>query len=285
MTAPGRAALQLLVSVRDLAEARAVAAAGIDFVDLKDPSDGALGALPLPLLGAIVQALRAGGTAPRLSATTGDLPPEAREAVRTRALATAAAGVDLVKVGIGPGPAAAACALLDRLAVLPAAIVPVLIADAGIDPAVSAHALALRRHHGCFPALMLDTAGKGRGSLLQRRPTAELRDWVAAVRASGALAGLAGALRADELPALRALGADYAGFRSAVCAGDRAGALDPARLAALLAARSALGTAPGTATATATAASPSPSPDRDPEAVANPAPDPATAARAAGCAA
>ena len=46
---------------------------------------------------------------------------------------------------------------------------------------------------------------------------------------------LAGALQLADWPALRALNPDFAGFRSAVCAGDRAGALDPTRLDALLA--------------------------------------------------
>jgi len=56
------------------------------------------------------------------------------------------------------------------------------------------------------------------------------------VRASGALVGLAGALGRPQLAALRTLGPDFAGFRSAVCAGDRAGELDPQRLCELAAA-------------------------------------------------
>ena len=65
---------------------------------------------------------------------------------------------------------------------------------------------------------------------------AALRDFLARVRAAGPmarLAGLAGALRLADLPRVRALAPDFAGFRSAVCSGDRGGALDPARLRAL----------------------------------------------------
>ena len=47
------------------------------------------------------------------------------------------------------------------------------------------------------------------------------------------MAGLAGALRMQHLPALRELAPDFAGFRSAVCDGDRGAALDPQRLQAL----------------------------------------------------
>jgi len=63
--------------------------------------------------------------------------------------------------------------------------------------------------------------------------SAELRHFLQAVRAAGAMAGLAGALRLRHLPALRELAPDFAGFRSAVCEGDRRAALDAQRLRAL----------------------------------------------------
>ena len=111
------------------------------------------------------------------------------------------------------------------------AVVPVFIADRALDFDHVAHACALG-----FPGVMVDTADKLEGSLFEALPVAELRRFVAIVRASGALAGLAGALRLPHLAALHALAPDFAGFRSAVCAGDRAGELDPARLRALAAA-------------------------------------------------
>lgn len=284
--------MRLLVSVRNLEEARLAAAAGVDFIDLKDPAAGALGALPPAHIAEIVRTLRgrpaatrAAGTIPGservtehghkradarstavsvISATTGDLPSSELDAVLAQVQRVAATGVDLVKVGIDGGPASAA--LLTALARCHAAVVPVLMADRGVDMALVHTALAL----GAFPALMLDTADKGAGSLLQRRPEAELRAFIDAVRGAvslggtpagarpgslaGAtaggiaealtggpaaavrtvpLAGLAGALRCEELPALHRLGPDFAGFRSAVCSHGRAQALDPLRLAAL----------------------------------------------------
>jgi len=147
-------------------------------------------------------------------------------AILARVDAVAACGVDYVKVGIER--AAHAAAVLDALAGSGHAVVPVFIADRGLDFETIAHACALR-----FPGLMVDTADKLAGSLFDVLSDAELRRFVAVVRACGALAGLAGALRLPQLAALRALGSDFAGFRSAVCAGDRSGALDPARLRAL----------------------------------------------------
>ena len=77
---------------------------------------------------------------------------------------------------------------------------------------------------------MVDTADKRNRSLFDLSSTVELRRFVATVRGFGALAGLAGALRHQHLAALAALAPDFAGFRSAVCAGDRGSALDGALL-------------------------------------------------------
>lgn len=232
--------MRLLVSVRDLAEAEMAARANVDFIDLKDPAAGALGALPLGLSRRIVQALRArppaadGAPPTVISATIGDLSSSALRSVLAMVDAVADTGVDHVKVGIDGGPGAAA--LLEALAGSHASVVPVLLADQGIDMALVQQALALDH----FPALMVDTAGKRSGSLLDRLPYLELVRFISAVRhrpgRAPCLVGLAGALRTAEMPELKALRPDFAGFRSAVCSGDRAGAMDLARLQALKAA-------------------------------------------------
>ena len=221
--------MRMLVSVRDVPEALLAAQHGADFIDLKEPRDGALGGLAVDTIAAIVHALRERGSRLPISATIGDLPMSDQRAILARVDAVAACGVDYVKVGIERG--AQAAAVLDALAGSGHAIVPVFIADRGLDFEAVAHACALR-----FPALMVDTADKLAGSLFDVLSDAELRRFVSVVRTSGALVGLAGALRRPQLDALRALGPDFAGFRSAVCTGDRRGALDPERLRALAAA-------------------------------------------------
>ena len=102
---------------------------------------------------------------------------------------------------------------------------PVFIADHGLDDAHVAHACALR-----FAGLMVDTADKTAGSVFDVLRIDALQRFIGQARASGALAGMAGALRLAHVPAVRALAPDFAGFRSAVCAGDRRGVLDLALL-------------------------------------------------------
>jgi uncharacterized protein (UPF0264 family) len=229
--------LRLLVSVRSVHEALDAARAGAHFIDLKEPASGALGGLPPRRIARIVQALRALHPGAPISATIGDVPVESHAEILRRVAAVSACGVDYVKVGIaataGTRPATE---LLDRLARCGTPIVPVLIADDAIDDRLVEAALGAR----VFPALMLDTVDKRGGSLLQRHSQSALAAFVERARSHGCLAGLAGALRALDVAALVALAPDFAGFRSAVCAGDRAGALDAERvrdLARRLAAR------------------------------------------------
>lgn len=223
---------RVLVSVRDAAEARLAADAGVPFIDLKEPARGALGGLEPVVIAPIVAELRTRAPQAVISATIGDWPAEALDQVSARCRAVAATGVDHVKAGIVPG--ASALAMLRQLDALRRdeglPIVPVLVADDGVPwPLVDA-ALAA----GCG-LLMLDTVDKRGGSLFDRCPEQDLAAFVAASRAVHARPGLAGALRAADWPRVVALDPDFAGFRSAVCDGDRAGALSTRRLHALVA--------------------------------------------------
>lgn len=217
---------RLLISVRTPDEALLAARHGADFIDLKEPGAGALGGLPDATLRAIVQALRAEGVRLPVSATIGDLPNAGLGPIQQRVLAVAACGVDWVKVGIERGPQA--LPVLHWLAGCGVPVVPVFLADLGFDDA----AVALAADAG-FPGVMADTADKAAGSLFTLMAEEVLRHFVARVRQGGALAGLAGALRLPDLPRLAALAPDFAGFRSAVCAGARSDALDPQRVSAL----------------------------------------------------
>lgn len=218
---------RLLVSVKTVDEALLAARGGAHFIDLKDPAAGALGGLPVAAIRAILAALRGAGITLPVSATIGDLPMHRIDTIRDRVDAVGACGVDYVKVGIERGTQA--LRVLDALAQTPWPVVPVFIADRGLDDTLVGHALGLQ-----FPGLMLDTADKRAGSLFDVLPLPMLQGFVERVRSQGGLVGLAGALRLTHLPALAALQPDFAGFRSAVCAGDRSSALDAGCLHSLV---------------------------------------------------
>lgn len=218
--------IRMLASVRDLDEARIVFDAGVDLIDLKQPADGALGALPPDVISEVVGFV-AGRTL--TSATAGNIEPDA-EAVQAAMQSIAATGVDYVKAGLFPAAwqqggrdyaAVRAClgGLVPlhgarRIAVMFADLAPPLelvdaVADAGFD------------------GVMVDTALKTGHSL----PDVAGSDWLAAfverARARGLLCGLAGSLRVGHIAPLARLAPDYLGFRGALCAGQaRAQALD-----------------------------------------------------------
>ncbi|TDV19530.1 (5-formylfuran-3-yl)methyl phosphate synthase [Paraburkholderia caballeronis] len=214
----------LLVSVRSHDEALDAAGAGAELIDLKEPRDGALGGLPVAEIARIAREVRARFPVKPISATIGDLPSDALDAIAERVQAVSDAGVDYVKVGVTQGPSARAC--LDLLAGLPASVVPVLLCDAGADDGMVSHAASLG-----FVGVMFDTLGKDGRTLFDHVDDATLARWMREIGGRGAMTGLAGSLGWAQLDSVRALAPDFAGFRGAVCADGRGSRLDPRRVA------------------------------------------------------
>jgi dihydroneopterin aldolase len=213
-----------LISVRSADEAEIALAGGAGIIDIKEPARGVLGAAPMQVMRDIVQ--RIGGRRP-VSATVGDIPlsqaPVASEA-------TAATGVDYVKIGAFPGgdPATGLMAL-KSLADKGVQLILVMFAD--MEPDLRLVRMAAKAG---FKGVMFDTARKGQGNLRSILSEGQLRAFVSAARESGLLAGLAGALALDDIPALMALQPDVLGFRGAACTGSvREGALESLAVAAL----------------------------------------------------
>ena len=67
----------LLASVRSAEEALDAAGAGADLIDLKEPLEGALGCVSINNVWRIARTLRSRFPVKPISATIGDLPPEA----------------------------------------------------------------------------------------------------------------------------------------------------------------------------------------------------------------
>jgi uncharacterized protein (UPF0264 family) len=230
--------MKLLVSVVDVGEAREAAAAGADIVDVKNPAEGSLGA-PLP---AVIAGVRAAVPAELpVSAAIGDMPNLPGTAALA-ALGAARSGAAFVKVGLwGVGTEAEAVGLLRavREAGSGAVVVAAAYADASrVAQAPLAPALLPRVARAAGVGVcLLDTAVKDGDGLLDWLSRDELASLVADAHAAGLQVALAGALRAEDLPVVRATGADIAGVRSAACSdGRRSGPLDAARVRALRAA-------------------------------------------------
>jgi (5-formylfuran-3-yl)methyl phosphate synthase len=215
----------LLASVRSADEAFDAANAGAELIDLKEPNAGALGGVATGDIAHIVRELRARYAVRPISATIGDLPNDALDEITSRVLDVAAAGVDYVKVGVSPGAGASAC--LRHLAGLPAAVVPVLLSDDGVDREVAALAAQLG-----FVGIVFDTASKNGRTLFDCVDVGVLADCMADARGHGVMTAVAGSLGWGDLGRIRALAPDIAGFRGALCdeVHGRGGRLDPSRV-------------------------------------------------------
>lgn len=217
----------LLVSVRDLDEARIALEAGVDLIDVKEPRRGSLGAAAAEIWQSVVRFVA--GRRP-VSVALGEL-AEGIDPERLRY----AAGASFAKIGLAgmrsepdwPRRWKAA------LASLPAGTRPVAVAYADW-PAAGAPApeevLAAGAELGC-PYLLVDTYDKSRGNLLAHLSANELHEL--SVRARAVQNGaanvelvLAGSLDQRAIAELLPLAPAYIAVRGAVCRGDRTGKID-----------------------------------------------------------
>lgn len=215
----------LLVSVRDVRDARAAVRGGAEIVDAKDPRRGALGPVTPRALARIRAAVPPGIP---VSAALGDA---TAEPVVPR-------GVAYVKVGLrdvdDPGHARAlAHRAAQGAAEAGAELVLVAYADAARAGSVPPLAVVEIAAAAGARGVLLDTAFKDRGSLFDILDVARVAQWLAAARAAGLFTALAGSLSEPGLRTALALGADIVGVRGAVCDGGRTGRVSVARVAAL----------------------------------------------------
>ena len=212
-----------LASVSSVAEARLACSLGADIIDLKNPHQGALGALDTDTVQSVVYAI---GSDSLLSATIGDL------SLRTDAWEQAVnemrqTGVDIVKVGVFDDDLpAAALQSLQQIAARNCHIVLVFFAEHyGAHPD-----FAMLKETG-IKGVMLDTCEKVNGRLTDKLDAAVLNSFVTDAGQAGLITGLAGSLSAADIPPLLRLAPDYLGFRGALCDhAQRNQVIDPARV-------------------------------------------------------
>lgn len=207
-----------LASVANIHETEIALANDVDIIDLKDPRNGALGAVDISVL---KQAVLYIAGRRRISTTIGDLPVQP-QVVHRAVSERFEAGTDYVKIGLFPGGDLTRTLLaLNREINAGHAIVAVLFAD--LDPQLSL--LPMLADSG-FAGVMLDTATKQSGGLSDHVSLVFLSDFVRRSRGLGLFCGLAGSLRQEDVPRLLPLNPDYLGFRGALCREGRTSKID-----------------------------------------------------------
>lgn len=224
---------QLLVSVRDVAEANLALAAGVDWVDLKEPLAGSLGQPSLKLAAEVAASL---ANHERRSVALGEL----RDLKFHDALALAD-HFSVLKVGLSECQSASfpwqtqLKALASELRTRGADLVVVAYADAVTCaapslPDVIAIAEELRASH-----LLIDTFTKDGRRLLDWMQVEEIESTIDTAANFDCGVVLAGSLTLSDVPTLLPLAPTALAIRGAVCASNtsagRTGSIEPSKIA------------------------------------------------------
>jgi len=211
--------MRVLISIRSLEELIPAIYGGADIIDLKNPSEGSLGA-SFPWL---IKKIRNYGNNFTLSVAIGDMP----NLPGTAALASSGAatcGADIVKVGLyGPHSFKEGVALLKGVVKAAKDINKnILVVGAGYADFKSFNGIdsmdipSICNSAGADIA-MLDTYSKNGEKLFDFIDSETLRKFVDKAHEYNLLAALAGSLKSKDIYKLNELGTDVTGFRGAVC--------------------------------------------------------------------
>lgn len=226
---------ELLISVTTISEAQIALQCGADIIDLKDPAEGALGALPLGLINEITAFVHAQPEPKKMvSATIGDLPMQP-ELLLERVLELSTAKADIIKIGffaVEDSSVADYQACLDALHAVCASglkLVAVLFAEQPYPPGLIAD-IAKAGFYG----VMVDTAEKNGNTFLDYMTFDEAKAIVSEANEQRIIFGIAGSLALQHVNIAKAIEADYIGFRGGVCeSSQRKAALVPEKISAI----------------------------------------------------
>ena len=200
---------QILISVTSIAEAKIALDNGADIIDLKDPSAGALGALPLPLIQSIVSYINGQKL---VSATIGDLPMQP-ELILERVVLLASTKVDYIKIGFFESSDFQPC--LDAMQALTNTGVK-LIAVLFAEHSYPENLIETIKKAG-FVGIMLDTANKNGHTFLDYYSEKRRKEFAQKVLALDLSFGLAGSLTFQHIVIAKEINPTYMGFRGGVC--------------------------------------------------------------------
>ncbi len=236
--------MKLLVSPKDVEEAKAVIRGGVDIVDVKNPKEGSLGANFPWIISSVKEMVKAAGAERaeraereegergngekmKMSAAIGNFDYKPGTA-SLAALGAAAAGADYIKIGLFK------IKTKEEAVDLLGAVVK---AVKGLDPekkVVAAFYSDYKRINSISPfeisaigkdvaldVAMVDTAVKDGKTTLEFLSEEELKMFVSESRALGLETALAGSLKFEDLPAVKKINPDIIGVRGMVCGGNR----------------------------------------------------------------
>lgn len=214
---------QLLISVTCIEEAQIALEHGADLIDLKDPAQGALGALPHHIVAEVVGFVKQSShPANKLtSATIGDLPMQP-QLILEQVQHLAATGVDIIKIGFfddGENRLHDYMSCLSALAPLAKnglKLIAVLFAEFKYPDS-----LIFLINNAGFYGVMLDTAIKNGATFLDLFTAQEINQLCENITGNNLVFGLAGSLTIQHIAKVKQFNPSYIGFRGGVCVNNQ----------------------------------------------------------------
>lgn len=204
---------QLLISVINVEEAKLAIENGADIIDLKDPKKGALGALSIAQINAVVSYVNSQNLADiQTSATIGDLPMEAGF-ISNQVAELSKTKVDFIKVGFLDTTDYQPC--LDALSAF-AQQGQKLIAVLFAEITYPENLIQSIKQAG-FTGVMLDTLRKNGLTLLDYYSEEKRLNFSNEVQKFNLKLGLAGSLKLQHVELIQKANPNYIGFRGGVC--------------------------------------------------------------------
>jgi uncharacterized protein (UPF0264 family) len=211
--------MKILISIRSFEELLSAIEGGTDIIDLKNPSEGSLGA-SFPWL---IQKIRKHCKDFTLSVAIGDM-PNLPGTASLAASGAATCGADIVKVGLlGPESFEDGVKLLKSVVKAVKNVNQnILVVGAGyadfkIFNGINSMDIPAICNSSGADVAMLDTYIKDGRKLFNFIDSEKLRKFVNKAHENNLIAALAGSLGLEDMEKLYDLGADIIGFRGAVC--------------------------------------------------------------------
>ncbi|MGB3457894.1 MAG: (5-formylfuran-3-yl)methyl phosphate synthase [Halobacteriota archaeon] len=220
--------MKLLVSPKDVEEAKAVIRGSADIVDVKNPKEGSLGA-NFPWVISAIRGLieEEKGKGVELSAAIGDFDYKPGTA-SLAALGAASVGADYIKVGLyGVKTKHEAIDLLSGVVKAVKGydadkkVVAAFYSDYTRIDSVSPFEIAEIGKEVDIDVAMVDTGVKDGRSTLEFLSEEELKTFFSDSKALGLETAIAGSLTFDDIPTIKRINADILGVRGMVCGGNR----------------------------------------------------------------
>ncbi|MGB2842827.1 MAG: (5-formylfuran-3-yl)methyl phosphate synthase [Halobacteriota archaeon] len=220
--------MKLLVSPKDVEEAKAVIRGNADIVDVKNPKEGSLGANFPWVIKSIKELVeKEKGDGMKISAAIGNFDYKPGTA-SLAALGAAAAGAEYIKVGLFKIKTRQEA--IDLLTGVVKAVkdfaptkkvVSAFYSDYKRINSVSPFEIAAIGEEVDIDVAMVDTGIKDGRTTLEFLSKEELKTFVSDSKALGLETALAGSLKFEDIPAIKEIEPDILGVRGMVCGGNR----------------------------------------------------------------